>query len=308
MTAMVIWAICFGVGAILLLSAQHLGAPRPTLAERLRSLQPDLDYSEAPHRVPIFRTRLFEKLFRPGLEKVGRSIGRLLGRLGADSARLTRRLEEAGDAGGVALFLGQKLASGLIGLGLLPVGASLGAVPPTPYWVWLVLAATGFFLPDLLLDQRVRQRRLVLREGLAQVAELLALGVSAGLGLEQALDEVTRSGQGSFFDELRLALRETRVAGRGAGAAVEVLAQRTGLDDARSFAAAVRAAEQGAPLGQTLRSQARGIGERRRFVLLEAGERAQVRMVLPIGILILPAFFLLILYPAAVQLLRLAGP
>jgi hypothetical protein len=41
---------------------------------------------------------------------------------------------------------------------------------------------------------------------------------------------------------------------------------------------------------------------------VEAGERAQIRMLLPTGLLILPAFFVVVLYPAAVQLLKVTGP
>jgi hypothetical protein len=41
--------------------------------------------------------------------------------------------------------------------------------------------------------------------------------------------------------------------------------------------------------------------------LIEEAERAQVRMALPVGLLILPAFFVMILYPATVQLLQVTA-
>ena len=66
-------------------------------------------------------------------------------------------------------------------------------------------------------------------------------------------------------------------------------------------------AHHGTPILQTLRAQAHAARERRRLALLEAGERAQVTMIIPVAGLILPAFFLVILWPASVALLRLSG-
>jgi tight adherence protein C len=148
-----------------------------------------------------------------------------------------------------------------------------------------------------------------MREGLVHLAELLALAVSAGLGVEGALDEATSAGKGPLFDEVRRLLREARMRGEPSSEAVARLPAEAGLPEAEPLAQAVgAAASQGAPLTQALRAQARTLRERRRLELVEAGERAQVRMLLPVGLLILPAFFVLLLYPAALQLLRLTGP
>jgi tight adherence protein C len=218
------------------------------------------------------------------------------------------RLRAAGDRDGLALFTGQKLAGALIGFSFLPVAGSFGLAPVTPVWLWLCAAAAAFLLPDVMLKRRAERRLRRMREDLVHFAELISLAVSAGLGVEGALDQAASSGEGPLFDELRRLFREARLRGEQASTAFSQLPSETGLVDAESLAAALRAAaEHGTAVTQALRAQARALRERRRLELVEAGERAQVRMLLPVGLLILPAFFVVVLYPAAVQLLRLTG-
>jgi tight adherence protein C len=308
MTEVLVFGGLLGAGALLLLTAQPIGAPKPTLRRRLAALRPDATPEPPPLRERVSKSRLFEETLRPALESAGERAVRFLGRLGMDLRATEERLRVVGDGGGLPLFLGQKLAGGLIGLAFLPVAASFGIAPPTPVWVWIAAAAGGFTLPDVMLKSRAEARRRRMREDLVHLAELLALAVSAGLGVEGALEQAASTGHGPLFGEVRRLLREARMRGEPSSEALAGLPTEVGLAEAEPLAQAVRAAaSQGAPLTQALRAQGRTLRERRRLELVEAGERAQVRMLLPVGLLILPAFFVLLLYPAAVQLLRLTG-
>jgi len=308
MTGVLVFGALFGAGVLLVLTAQPVGAPRPSLARRLAALAPEPGPDGVRGSEQVFRTRLFEESLRPALERSGEVIARVLGRLGLD-LKATERLRAVGDRGGLALFEGQKLAGALIGFSFLPAAESFGLAPLTPVWVWLAAAAAGFLLPDVMLKRRAESRRRRMREDLVHFAELVALAVSAGLGVEGALDEAVGSGEGPLFDELRKLLREGRLRGESASAAISRVPAEVGLAEAESLAAAIRAAaDHGTAITQALRAQARALRERRRLELVEASERAQVRMLLPVGLLILPAFFVVVLYPAAVQLLRLTGP
>jgi tight adherence protein C len=252
---------------------------------------------------------VFEEALRPVLERAGETTAGLLGRLGLNLRATAEHLRAAGDRGGLALFVGQKLGGGLVGLAFLPVAESFGVGPATPVWVWLAAAVGGFLLPDAMLRSRAEARCRRMREDLVHLAELLALAVSAGLGVEGALEQAASSRKGPLFGELRRLLREARLRGEPASAALSQLPAEAGLPDAEPLAASVRAsAAHGAPVTQALRAQARTLRDRRRLELVESGERAQVRMLLPTGLLILPAFFVVVLYPAAVQLLRVTGP
>jgi tight adherence protein C len=308
-TEVLVFGALFGAGMLLVLTAQPLGAPRPSLSRRLAALTPEAGPDRMRTGEQVFRTRLFEQSLRPVLEWTGEGIGRVLGRLGLDLRETEERLRAAGDRGGLALFEGQKLAGALIGFAFLPVAESFGLAPVTPVWLWLGAAASGFLLPEAMLKRRAERRRRRMRQDLVHFAELVSLAVSAGLGVEGAVDQAASSGEGPLFDELRRLLREARLREESASATLSRLPTEVGLVDAESLAAAIgAAADHSTAVTQALRAQARALRERRRLELVEASERAQVRMLLPVGLLILPAFFVVVLYPAAVQLLRLTGP
>jgi tight adherence protein C len=307
-TEILVYGSVFGAGLLMVLAAQPFGAPRASLARRLAALRPESVPERGPRRDRVFRTRLFEEVLRPGLERAGDAMARLLGRLGLDLRTTEGRLRVAGDQGGLALFLGNKLAGGLIGFAFLPVAESLGLAPVTPTWLWMVAGAGGFLLPDAMLKSRAEIRRRRMREDLVHLAELLSLSVSSGVGIEGAVERATAAGKGPLFTELRALLREARLRGEPSSIALVRLPEATGLSEGEGLSVAVRSASaRGAPVTQALRTQARAIRERRRLELVEAGERAQIRMLLPTGLLILPAFFVVVLYPAAVQLLNVTG-
>ena len=309
MTELLVYGGLLGAGALLVLTAQPIGAPRPNLGRRLAALRPEVEREPPGSRDRVFRTGLFEESLRPLIERAGTRVARIMDRLGMDFRATDERLRLTGDRGGLALFLGQKVAGALIGFAFLPVGASFGVAPPTPVWLWIAGAAGGFVLPDALLKSKSEARRRQMREDLVHFAELVALAVSAGLGIEGALEQVASTGKGPLFTKIRRLLREGRLQGTPSSEALGRLPAEAGLPEAEPLTQAVRAAAtQGAQVTLALRSQAQALRERRRLDLVEAGERAQVRMLLPIGLLILPAFFVLLLYPAAVQLLRLTGP
>lgn len=308
MSAAVILGVLFGTGALLVLTAQPYGRPRPSLSTRLEHLRPDQPGALAEPRAPVFRTFILEELFRPFLEKAGDASLRLAQLARFDLRQTALRLRLTGGRGGLGLFLGLKIASGLVGLAIFPVAASIRIFSPTPSWVWLASGLAWFLMPDVLLKSKADSRLRQLQEGLARFADLVSLSVSAGLGLEGAIDEVAATSEGPFFEELRRAVRDCRLDGEPASAAIGRLASALSLPEAEPLAGALdTAGSRGIPITQLLRTQARSIRERRRLELIEAGERAQVRMALPVGVLILPAFFILILYPAAVQLLQVTA-
>jgi tight adherence protein C len=191
----------------------------------------------------------------------------------------------------------------------LPLLTQLGITPfgAWPAWTWLATAIAGFAAPDLALAHKAARRRRELLSGLGTATEFLALAVAAGCGLEQALAEAATAGHGPFFTELAHRLTLARLQGRSGVEATAQLATDLGLPELAALAGALQAAShQGTPVLQTLRAQAHAARERRRLGLLEAGERAQVTMIVPVATLILPAFFLVILWPASVALLRLS--
>lgn len=307
-SALLLWLGVAGVGLLLLLSAQPVGRPRPSLARRLQLLRPDR--IESKPQPQLFSTPGLDPLLVPGLRALGAAFLRVGALLGLDPEGTARRLRAAGEPYGPAVFWGQKIAGMAVGLLLPPMLSAAGIGPGSgwPVWLWGLAILLGFIGPDLGLKARVRARRREMLAGLSAATRLLSLAVSAGYGLEQAVAEVASSGRGAFFDELARRISRARLDGRPAVDALADLATEAELPELAALAGALMAgSRQGVPVLQTLRAQASSVRERWRTGLIEAGERAAVTMLLPIGVFILPAFFLVVLYPAAVNLLQLSS-
>jgi len=310
----VLWPLVFGVGAYLLLTSQPIGRPKPDLAERLRRLDVDerirMELGVRETR-PLFASRLLEAMLRPVLDDAGRLLQTILGRLGlAGAADLERRLSVARPSVGVVQFLGEKVASGLVGLLVFPLMEALEIHPfgQWPIWLWGLTTAVGFLAPDWDLDRRLAERRIACLMELPTILDLLTIACSAGLSLEQALTLVARESEGVVAQEIQRAVREMALGQRSLTEALTALGERSGIPELTQVASQLRAAyDQGIPLVQSLTVQAEALRERKRVRIVEQGGKATVQMILPVAVFILPVLFVVLLFPAGVELLHLGG-
>jgi tight adherence protein C len=275
------------------------GNRRPSLAERVDALRPVPLRPAPPGRV--YKLAALEAA-RPAIERIGGWVARCLN---LDAQELSRKLALAGHEESLALFVGTKLVVAVLGLALVPVLVTTGLVPGLPAWLAPLAALTAWFGPDVSLREQGRIRKMRLEEGLVAANLDIALRVAGGAGLAEAIQEAA-AGEGPFAQELTMALGRARLGRRTPADAVEDLSARSGLEEARDLASVLRAAEQGAPLAETLLTQAKAIAERHRLEALASGQRAEVLMIMIQAALILPGFFLLILYPIASSLIGIS--
>jgi tight adherence protein C len=312
----VLLPLLVGLGLYLVLTAQPLGRPKPDLGERLRRLDVEERIRLAElgryQARPLFASRILENMLRPVIEDAGRVLRRVFQRLGLTGGReLEDRLHVLRPGVEVVQLLGEKVATGLIVAATFPLMNLLHIDPlgAWPVWVWLVAFGLGFVLPDWDLERRSAERRgLVLME-LPTILDMLTLATSAGMALEQALEEVARHSEGVVARELRLMVRELALGQRPTlHAALLAMAERLGTPEVDHVLGRMSAAyEQGLPLGQALAAHAQAMRERQRVHIVEEGGKATVRMLLPVALLILPALFVVVLVPAAAELTHLGG-
>jgi len=199
----------------------------------------------------------------------------------------------------------------LVGLALTSVAPLVGA----PAWTGVLGAAVVLSPPIGVVAtasaglaatfRRISASRTAQAEGehdLVLLADLTVLGLSAGLGLVEALRSAGRWVSPRLAAELRRVLRSVR--GGGAAAALGA-ASGTGEPLYRVLASA---AESGAPPVGVVE----GFAAERRHAdharTMEAARRLPVRLLVPLALLILPGFVVLAVGPALLDSLARLDP
>jgi tight adherence protein C len=178
-----------------------------------------------------------------------------------------------------------------------------------PFAVWPALSIAGFQYPDLRLRRQVAERRARIVRELPGTIDLLAIGLAGGKSLEQTLLLVPGESRGVVGREFGAVLREVAASRRSLAAALDEMAARNGVPELAGLLTHLRASmEHGtANLVPILTEQAATLRTERRLRIVAEAKRAQVRMLLPVGVGILPVLIVVLLAPAAMQLLSLGG-
>lgn len=180
--------------------------------------------------------------------------------------------------------------------------------------VWLALGgergegAPGFDAKALL-RHLPRVRRALEREGSARVTracerqmpeflDILGLGLSAGLSFDASLALFCDRRDCELSREIRAAMISWQMGMEGRSEALSSLSARLGSLSFEGFcSAATEALSFGAPLAQTLEHQAVSIRQEQRSRAQERIEKVPVKMLVPLGTLVVPAMLLAILGP-----------
>ncbi|MFQ5574977.1 MAG: type II secretion system F family protein [Terriglobia bacterium] len=168
----------------------------------------------------------------------------------------------------------------------------------------LMLLPAGYFVPDLWLSSRIRDRQKKVRLSLPDVLDLLTISVEAGVGFDSALAKVVRNHRGPLSEEFFRMLREMRL-GVTRREAFKNLNHRTGVPELSSFILSMLQADIfGISVSKVLRVQAKEMRIRRRQSAEEIAMKAPVKMVFPLVLCIFPALLIVILGPAGINIYR----
>jgi tight adherence protein C len=169
------------------------------------------------------------------------------------------------------------------------------------------LGAFGLFLPDIYIRNVGEHRQQKLQQGLADALDMMTVCVEAGLGFDAALGRVSRNIGGPMGEESARVLQEMQV-GMSRTQALRALVERTSVMELRSFVTAVtQSTELGISMGDVLREQAKQQRIKRHQRAEEKAQKMQIKMLFPLIVCLLPAMFIVVLGPAAIQIAHFFG-
>ena len=270
---------------------------KTVLTERLERLFPE----RAGKTKPLVETRAWtEKLSR---------MGKSIKLPQAEQSKYTRMLVAAGyRRESVYLLFGSKiLLAGIIPL-LYLIGYAAprqSAIGSQGLLIMSVCAIIGYLLPSYWIYTKKSARQQQIFHTLPDVLDLMTVCVEAGLSMDAALIRTTETPQ---FDkdplarEIRIVSMETR-AGKPRIEALKDMAERTQVEDIRSFVAMLAQTERfGTSLSQSMRTYADSLRTKRRQIAEEAAAKTTIKMVFPLILFIFPALLVVILGPALLQI------
>ncbi|MEQ1868448.1 MAG: type II secretion system F family protein [Vicinamibacterales bacterium] len=225
-----------------------------------------------------------------------------------ETSRLNARMHRAGyksSSAGIVLSLSEMVLPVLLALPpmLLLGGGQRWAVGG-------LCAAIGFFGPGLFVERQIKTRQRQIEEGLPDALDLLVVCIEAGSGLDQALMKCAEELSlvyPALGEELRQVNTETR-AGKPRLEAFKALADRTRVDDIRSLVGMLIQTDRfGTSVGQALRTHSETSRTKRRQRAEEAAQKIGVKLVFPLVLFFFPAFFVIVLGPAALTFMQTFG-
>jgi len=167
-----------------------------------------------------------------------------------------------------------------------------------------LLAAFGFFLPDLWLRDTRRRRYQDILRALPLGLDLLTLCVEAGLDLISAIGRIVEKlPSGPFREELFLTLQEIRM-GKGRSEAIKDLAGRVNIPEVSLLTSAiVQAGEMGIGVGNALKVYSTELRAKRFREAEKRAMEAPVKMSIPL-LFIFTSVFILLFGALALDVIR----
>jgi tight adherence protein C len=192
-------------------------------------------------------------------------------------------------------------AAGATALALL-FAVALGASTALTLVLLVWFAISGWVLVGGQIRRRGERRHDAVDRELPELIDVLVATVEAGMGFAGSLQLVAGRFDGPLGEELRLTLQEQNM-GLSTAQALTNMLERCDSAAVRSFVRAVIQAENlGVSMGTMMRNLAVEMRQRRRMSARERVQRAPVKMLVPLILLILPAMLIVLLYPAVTEI------
>ena len=175
----------------------------------------------------------------------------------------------------------------------------------------MLSAMVGCYLPNIFLNFKISARQREIFENFPDAADLMMVCVEAGLGLDAGLTKVAEEIQIqslALAEELHLTNLEIR-AGGTREKSLKNLALRTGVEELSTFATMLSQADKfGTSIGESLRVFSDDLRHKRQMRAEELAAKVPTKMLFPLVVCIFPSIIMVIMGPAAIQIIRTILP
>ena len=241
-------------------------------------------------------------------------LGNLVPASPADLSSARQRLYNAGFRSPAAfkVFYGVK-AVATVALPLLVWLASmrLGIGSDNRMFLLVASAGLGFIGPNEVLSLLIRRRKKRITRALPNALDLLIVCVESGLGLDQAIIQVSREMRHSYEElssEFAITNLEMRH-GKRRAEALKNLGERCGVDDLKKLCSTLVQADRfGTSISQTLRTHADFMRVTARQRAEEKAAKLSIKLVFPIFFCILPSLFVVTVGPVVFRIMNVLIP
>jgi tight adherence protein C len=239
----------------------------------------------------------FNRLITPAIRAVGRFFGKITPAGAIEN--ISRKLMIAGNPMGLGAreYYGISMASALLGVYLAFLFYRQGTSTMNVL-VSILLIIFFYYAPKAWLQSRVTRRQNSVRKGLPDAMDMLSVCATAGLGFDQSLQRVSEYWDTPIGREFGRVISEMEM-GLTRRDALRNLSDRLEIREIASFVALILQTEQlGMSISDTLHAQAEQMRIERRYRAQEQAQRAPIKMLIPMALLIFPALIAVILGPA----------
>jgi tight adherence protein C len=174
----------------------------------------------------------------------------------------------------------------------------------------MLMTLLGYYLPKTLVSMRRDGICQSHREGFPDFLDLMVICTDAGIGVDAAIDRVSKelvTGHPSLARNLRIMSLELR-AGRSLREALDNLADRLGIPEAKSFATLIQQSEElGTSLIDSLRVYSDEMRAKRYSRAEEKAHGLPAKLVIPLGLCVFPVILGVTLLPVVLRIYKALG-
>jgi tight adherence protein C len=178
------------------------------------------------------------------------------------------------------------------------LAAAVGVKPVSLVLLTVIIAFLGWWLPLRVLQERGRRRLAEIDYNLPELIDLLVVTIEGGMGFVGSLQTAAGRIGGALDQELQLTLQEQTM-GLSIQEAMLHMLDRCETPSMRSFVRSIVQGESlGVSIGQIMRDLAHEMRRRRYAAAQEKAQKAPIKILFPLVLLIFPAMFVILLGPA----------